>query len=309
LSKTARLPTVLLAITLVAVATALAGCGGGDAQNAFDAVETDTVGGTTDEVETTTSSGSSEPASVDPGAVPPPGAARIEVDGEVYTLEASGSIHYTCEVTDDEIRVNYQQTESGDLSIQASTITGEWGGNVTFAKGDDNYGGSFRGTDGLALGDGALTYTGTLTHRTYSDPSTTRDVEATIAVNCGASGAGGAEEATAEIGGRTLVFPASGAQSFECEVSPTSVTVRVNRLALEDAQIEIQATQQSGGDWLGNVYVISGSDRYNAIIPADGTGLDITGTTVMFQGTFTQTSESDPSAEQEVTGSASVTCS
>jgi hypothetical protein len=300
-----RRSTTVIATTLVALAAALAGCGGGgdegdDAQNPFDAFETTTI-------ETPTDAEITAPASVDPSALSPPGQARVEVDGKVFTLEASGSIHYECSVTDDEIRINYQQTESGDLLIQASTRTGEWGGQVTFADGDDNYGGTIQAS-GLALGDTAVTYTGTLTHRTYSDPSNTRDVDATIAANCDTTGTGGAGEATAEIAGRTLVFPASGAQSFECDVSPTDVTVRVNRLALEDAQIEIQVTQQSGGEWLGNVYVISGSDRYNAIIPADGTGLDIAGTSLTFEGTFTQTSETDPGAEHEVTGSASVTC-
>jgi hypothetical protein len=302
------------AAALLAAVTALAGCGGGsgdggdDASNPFAALDTTGADTTTDTTDATTDGSSAEaPASVDPSTLPPPGSARVEVDGKVYTLEASGSIHYSCEVGDDEIRVNFQQTEMGDLTIQGSTLTGAWGGQLTFAEGDDNYGATIQGTEGLATSDTAVVYTGTFTHRTYSDPANTNDVQGTVAVNCDTGGAGGSGEAMAEIGGRTLVFPASGAQGYECQVGPTNVLVRVNRLASDDTQIEIQASQQDG-QWLGNVYVISGSDRYNAIIPADGTGLEITGTTLKFAGTYAQTSESDPSSEQEVTGTASVTC-
>ncbi len=297
-----------LAGAMAASAAALAGCGGDDpAPDAF-ASGTETVEATADTVETTTDTGSSEPASLDPSAVPSPGEARVEVDGKVFILTASGSINYSCESGADEIRINYQETDDGDLSVQGSHSSGEWLGNVTFSQDDDNYGGTLpRSGEGLAVGETAVTYRGILTHRTYSDPSNTRDVEASIAVNCDTTGGGGAGEATAEIAGRTFVFPASGAQSFECDVTATNVDVRINRLALEDTQIEIQGTQQSG-EWLGNVYVISGSDRYNAIFPADGTGLDIAGTTLTFSGTFTQTSEADPTTGQELTGTASVTC-
>jgi hypothetical protein len=290
----------------VACAATLAGCGGGGGGG--EEVAESTIAGETGTLETTTATQSPGAASPDPNDVPPPGEARIEVDGHVYTLRASGSIHYDCETGADEIRINYQTTDAGELSFQARRTSGEWLGNVTFAQGDDNYGGTLdRSGEGLAVGETAATYRGTLTHRTYSDPANTRDVEATIAVNCSTGGAGGGEDATAEIGGQTFVFPASGAQSFECTVTPTDVVVRINRLALENAQLEIQGTKQSG-KWLGNVYVISGSDRYNATIPADGTGLEITGTTLTFTGTFTQTSEADPSNGQEVDGSASVTC-
>ncbi len=302
MTRNTRRSTFLLATTLVTVATALVGCGGGG--DGSDGAEGG-FGFETDPAETITATESAEPASLDPSTLPPPGQARVEVDGQVFILEAAGSVHFACDVTDDEIRINYQETESGSLTIQASPVTGEWNGSITFAAGDGNYGGSLPGLAGLAAGPEGVVYTGTLTYRTYSDPASGRDVEGTIAVNCDT--AGGAGEATAEIGGLTFVFPASGADSFDCEVTPTSFEVRINRLASEDAQIEIQGSQQSG-EWLGNVYVISGTDRYNGIIPQDGTGLEITGTTVTFSGTFTQTSEADPSTEQEVSGSATVTC-
>jgi hypothetical protein len=291
----------VLVSVLAAATAALAGCGGDDAGEAGDEAFTFDTG-----VEAETPS---EPAILDPSDLPPPGEARVEVDGEVYVLRASGSGNFSCTVVEDEIRINFQQTTGGDLSFQASVLDREWLGNVTFAPtGLDNYGGSLsRDGAGLAVGENAMSYTGTLTYRSFSDPTNTRDVEATIAVNCETSGPGGAGEATAEIDGTTLTFPASGAQSYECEVAPTSVRVLVNRLALEGRQIQIDATQTSG-EWLGNVYVISGTDRYNGIIPADGTGLEISGTTLRFAGTFTHTSEADPTLEREVAGSASVTC-
>ena len=284
----------------------LAGCGGGDRDAAGDTptLETDTVETSSDDT------ASVEPASLDPSALPPPGEARVEVDGETFVLRPSGSVFFTCEVGEEQALVNYQQTEAGDLSVQASVLDGAWLGTITFAPtGLDNYGASVRSDGTLAVGEGALTYAGSLTYRSLSDPTNTRDVEARIAVNCGPSGSGGTRgvEATAEIDGRTFSFPASGAQSFECEVGPTGVRVLVNHLSLEDSQIQIEASQQAGG-WVGGVYVISGTDRYNGIVPPDGTGLEIVGTTLTFAGAFTHTSGTDPAVEQEVAGSASVTC-
>jgi hypothetical protein len=294
----AKLGAVLAAVTMAVV-----GCGGGgDGAEDASLFETDTV--ETDTVSTS----SPEPATLDPGSLPPLGEARVDVDGETFSLRPGGSIYFTCEISADRITVNYQQTESGDLSFQAGLLDGEWLGNVTFAMGDDNYGGTLpRSGEGLAVGTGAMTYTGTLTHRTYSDPSETREVEAVIAVNCGTLGEGSAGEATAEIGGEMFTFPASGAQSFECEVTPTSFRVLVNRLSLEDKQIQMEGTQQSG-EWVGGVYVISGDDRLSAVLSANGAGLEIVGQTLTFTGTFTQTSQTDPGVEREVTGSASVTC-
>ncbi|MCZ7588756.1 MAG: hypothetical protein M5U27_07870 [Gaiella sp.] len=289
-------------MTVLAAAMALSGCGGGGGAEAGDGTLTVDTG-------SEPTGTRSEPATLDPAAVPAPGEARVEVDGQVHVLRASGSGNFTCVVADDDIRINFQQTAGGDLSFQASVLDGEWLGNVTFAPtGLDNYGGSLsRSGPGLVIGTNAMSYTGTLTYRSPSDPTNTRDVGARIAVNCETSGPDGAGEATAGLDGTTLAFPASGAQSYECEIAPTSVRVLVNRLALEEKQIQIDATQTSG-EWLGNVYVISGTDRYNGIIPADGTGLDIIGNALTFTGTFTHTSETDPSVERELSGSASVTC-
>jgi hypothetical protein len=283
----------------VACAVTLAGCGGESSGESAGRASTDTAAAGSG------IAGSSRP---DPSVVPPPGQARIEVDGDVFTLTASGSIYHACETGADQIRINFQTADKGDLLLQARRASGEWLGNVTFASGDDNYGGTLPRTgEGLAVDESAATYRGTLVHRTYSDPSTTRDVEATVAVNCGTTGSGSKGDATAEIDGRTLVFPADGAQSYDCTVTPTTVDVRVNRLAVDDAQIEIQGTNRSG-EWVGNVYVISGDDRFNATIPPDGVGLEISRTTLTFDGTFTQTSATDPSIEREVEGSASVSC-
>jgi hypothetical protein len=299
---TRRLSCTLLGSILVAVAIALSGCGGGKGNGA---AEDGSSFGTNPGETSTADTGSVE---LDPSTLPPPGHARVEVDSQVYMPAASGSIHFDCEVGADEIRVNFQQTDEGDLTFQARVLNGAWLGNVTFVNGDNNYGGSL--TDGgqeLTIGTSAVTYTGSMTHRTYSDPTDTREVEAVVAVNCDTSGAGDEGEAMAEIDGRTYTFPASGAQSYECEVAPTAFRVTINRLAPESEQIQLEGTQKSG-EWLANVYVISGTDRFNAIIPADGAGLEINGTMLTFSGTFTQTSETDPTVEDEVDGSASVTC-
>jgi len=272
------------------------GCGGGG-DDASDETFTFDTG-----IETLETTG--ESAVLDPASVPAPGQARVEVDGNVHVLRASGSVYFTCEVGAERITVNFQETDSGSLSIQGGVLDGEWSGNVTFAPtGLDNYGGGINGGE-VAVGEDALTFTGTLAYRSLSDPTNTRDAEASIAVNCDTGGAG---EAMAEIDGETFTFPASGAQSYDCEVTASSARVLVNRLALEDSQIQIDASQQDGR-WLGGVYVVSGEDRYNGILPADGSGLEISGSTLTFTGTFTRRSETDPALEQEVVGTASVTC-
>ena len=45
-------------------------------------------------------------------------------------------------------------------------------------------------------------------------------------------------------------FPVTGAQSVTCTVADDAVEVRINRLAIDGLQLEIQATSD-GGQWLG----------------------------------------------------------
>ena len=75
----------------------------------------------------------------------------------------------------------------------------------------------------------------------------------------------------------------------------------ISRTYPEYLQLQIDV-RDNGADVVGGVYVTSGDEQFNSIIPADGTGLVIDGNSLTYRGSFT-----DASGE-ELAGSASVTC-
>jgi len=81
--------TTFLATVLVAAATALSGCGGGPEGEA--AGDTSPFG--TNPADTSTAESGVELANLDPSALPPPGEARVEVDGEERVLGPGGVFH------------------------------------------------------------------------------------------------------------------------------------------------------------------------------------------------------------------------
>ncbi len=237
------------------------------------------------------------------------GEAVVEADGDTLTYASSGSIYYTCDVGSDRIQVNYQTASGHDLLIRASYREGAWGGSITFSPGGGEnvrYSATLPKDGELVAGDGVLRYTGNTTFTVIGqDLETARDVAATIEVNCGSGG----EDATAEIDGQTFTFPASGAQSFDCEVSADAFSVTINRLAVDNLQLSLEARQDAGaGGWLGNVTVISGDDTYTSTLSADGEGLEVSGSTITYSGTFKHNTKTNRSLNEEVDGSAMVTC-
>jgi len=230
-----------------------------------------------------------------------PGQALVEVDGETIVYRAAGSSFYTCDILDDRITVNFQTGDGHDLLIQGSLQASGWVANVNFkAAGASNvqYGATIPvDADAFGLGNSAMSFEGTVSRIKDFDIANAERVPATIAVNCASPGG----DPTAQIGDETYVFRLSGAQSVQCDVTPDQFEVRINRLSTDDLQLEAQGRQQSGA-WLGNVTVYAGSERFTSTFVSIGTGLDIEGSTLNYEGTFTST------GGEELEGSISVTC-
>lgn len=301
----------MLAIAALAVITTA--CGGSD---------DDADGGTTADASASDGDGASDDNGADSGddapsgdpsdvdalvvvGAPPftaePGTAFVELDGERLDWAASGSINVQCTVTDAQVSVNFQTADGHDLLVQGAPQDGTWFLTTTFAPGGDNtrYMAESIARDGtFTIGDGALSYEGQVARVVDFDVANAEMVDARLAVNC--DPAGGGSDPTAEIGDAAYAFPVSGAQSVTCTVTADAVEVRINRLAIDGIQLEINATSD-GGQWLGNVTVYTDDGNLSSTIPADGTGLTVDGTTVTYEGSF-----STPSGDQA--GTATATC-
>lgn len=286
------------ALALVAVVAFGAACGGGDDDGSvgLDATGDAEEGGGTSAVGDA-SSGDADSSGSDatsdssvvlgtPSITADPGSAFVELGGgERLDYVTSGSIHLECTVSDAQVSVNFQTPDGQDLLVRGAPQNGSWFVSTTFASsGDDlKYSADSIGNDGtFTIGDGELSYEGQVSRVVGSDIANAELVDARMAVNC----AGGGSDPTAEIGGTAYSFPVAGAQSVTCTVSDDAVEVRINRLAIEGLQLEIQATSD-GGQWLGNATVYTPDGNLRSSIPADGAGLTIDGTTVTYEGTFT----------------------
>ncbi|MFZ0014839.1 MAG: hypothetical protein WAL25_12080, partial [Acidimicrobiia bacterium] len=192
-------------------------------------------------------------------------------------FEAAGSIHFACEVSDDQITINFQQTTSGsDFLLQGRVMNGQWNASLTFAPGEENQvsDGAGIGVDPgtLGLGDQALSYEGRVSRVEDFDIQNAEDTQAVIAINRSSPGG----DPTAEIGGQTYTFPFSGAGSVECVISDEEVRVLISHSQPEYLQLQVDVSDQ-GEELFGAVDVTSGDDLYTSFVPPDGTGLDIDG--------------------------------
>ncbi len=302
----------LTVAVLGAIAVLVGACGGGDSGDlgASDdsAPSDDPVSGDQQSSGEDASSGAVQGASGAAVAGPltqmaDPGVGWVEADGQRFDFTPFGSVHHSCEVLSDRITINFQQTTSGnDLTFQGALVDGGWIGSFTFSPAlsgtSVSYGASLGFDPGtLGIGDQALSYEGTLNRVEDYDILNAEAVPATIAINCAPPGG----VPTAEIGGQSFEFPFSGAQSIRCVVSDDGVEVLISRSSPEYLQLQIDV-RDNGGDLLGGVYVTSGDEQYNSIIPADGTGLTIDGSSLTYEGSFSD------SGGEELPGSASVTC-
>lgn len=297
-----------LVVAVSVTALAVAACAGGDLDEALDQIpvtpddaESD-LGGGSDDQQTGVSAGGVGPVT----ATADPGQAWVEVDGERIVYEASGSQHYSCDVQRDGFTIHYKIIEGHNLSFSASNEGDGWSGRVFFTSdgpGNVRYSAVLPRDGSLGLDEGAVSYEGTVERREDVDPSAATDLDARLAVNCDFGG----DNPTAVFGDRTITAPFSGAQSLDCTVSEDDHEVTVNRLGLDDKQISVEG-RFNGESWLGSVSVTDGDDRYLSGIPADGAGLEIDGTSVSYEGSFTHTSKSEPDLEEEVEGTVSVNC-
>lgn len=227
-----------------------------------------------------------------------PGLVVVEVDGQVLEFPFAAATYPTCEISPDSIQVNLQQTEAGDFALIASSDGDSWFGSITVGPSDSNasYGADLVGGR-FGIGDDAISYEGPMSKVVDFDVVNAESVDATVAVNCESPGG----DPTAMVGDQAYSFPMSGAQGIECTVSADEFEIRINRLAVDDLQLEMQG-RHDGTQWVGAVVVYAPGGNSTAPLPLDGTGLVVDGGTVTFDGTFT-----DPDGN-EVAGSATATC-
>jgi hypothetical protein len=292
-------------VVAIAVVLTIAACGGEGGDGDGNGLGEDVFGGIGQasgdvDSEDQGSSGGTEIGPVTQTADPSTG--WVEVEGQRYEFEAFGSTHYRCELTEDHITINFQQTTSGsDLTLQGGIVNGQWNASLTFVPSVNNqvsYGASVGFDPGtLGIGDQGISYEGTMSRVEDFDLENAQDVQAVIAVNCSAPGG----DPTAEVAGESFTFPLSGAGGLDCVVSDEGVDVLISHSQPEYLQLQIDI-QDDGTELFGAVHITSGDEIYSSFVPPDGTGLAIDGSSLTYQGVFANASG------EEAEGSVSVTC-
>lgn len=226
-----------------------------------------------------------------------PSQAWVEADGERFVYDAVGAVHYACDISDEQVRINFQ-FNGPSLLIQGGKLDGEWLLNLTFTVEESSiqYAATLPGEGSLGLGDGQLSYEGPIDRVENRDILNPTVVDADLAVNCTQPEG----QPTAVIDGTEYVVSTVGASSVTCEVSAEEVTVQVNRLTTEGTNIDIGVEAQDGG-WFGHVSVTTPSGNFLAKDSPNPAGLTVDGSTVTYEGTF----EGDSG---DVEGSVEVTC-
>lgn len=127
---------------------------------------------------------------IDPSKMPPPGEAQIEVDGQVINLSESEMEHFTCEIRDDGISVNFQSGSQSPLFLQgASQPDGSILASVTVHLEDQGvrYDSSNAGgrSGGVATEGAQLLYVGEFDVTPLDDPGNITAVgEGSVSVTC-----------------------------------------------------------------------------------------------------------------------------
>lgn len=272
----------------------MAACGGGDTSAPGPE--------TADSLDSTTASKGGTTKVGAPTLEADAGQAWAEVDGDRFDYEAAGSQYYECSINDKQIIVNFQTADGHDLSVTGSRISHTLNATTTFADGGGagiSYGGILTGSakGRIGIGDSQLSYEGPVNRTDRSDPTNTTSVDAKIAVNCTTSG----DDPTVTVDGEAFSVPLAGAQSVTCDVAPGDVDILINRLAIDELQIQISVRTESAG-LVGAVGLTTPDGSYSGTIPLDGEGFVVEGNTVTFDGSFTT-----PNGD-EVDGTAAVTC-
>jgi hypothetical protein len=280
------------------IAMSLTSCGGGD-----EATDVGSIVENGGDEQVDVGSGTGVTQTGTPTLTAEPGQAWAEVDGERYTYNSAGSLYFICEVNAQGAQVNFQTNDGQDLSITAIPQGDTWQGNLAFKPGggvEIQFGASLpNDADPLIVGDGALSFEGTGTKITDFDLANGEDVEIALAVNCETPGGG--TDPTAVMGEDTYLFPLSGVQSLQCSIEPDRLDIRVDRLSIDNLQLEI-GVRQEGGGWIGTVAVYTPEGTFTSPVSGDAPGLSIDGSTVSYEGTFT----GGPAGDVE--GTVSITC-
>lgn len=226
-----------------------------------------------------------------------PSQAWVEADGELFVYDAVGAVHYACDISDEQISMNFQFNGPSFL-IQGGNLDGDWILNLTFTVEDSNiqYAATLPGEGSLGLGDGQLSYEGPIDRVENRDILNPTAVDARLAVNCTPPEG----QPTAVIDGTEYVVSMVGSDSVRCEISDEAVTVQVNRLTTDGTNIDIGVEAQDGG-WFGHVAVTTPSGHFLAKDSPNPAGLTVDGSTASYEGTF----EGDSG---DVEGSLVVTC-
>lgn len=277
---------MLSSLTLLAL---LGACGGGGNDDSDDGGgsggQSDTPSGTSEERSPAadSSGGGSGSSTGEVEFTAEAGEAWVEVDGKEIVYAAASSIHFSCDIGDSQLLINFQTADGHDLLIQGAKQGEDWFGSLTFkdaSASNVQYGGElFTDATRVGLGDAALSFADIVTRVEDFDVANGEDMEARIAVNCDLG-----SPAMVTIDGETHEFPLSGAQSLACDVGEDGFEINISR-PVDGTNFEMSARKE-GEMWLGAVSVRTATGQYLSTIPDDGAGMEIDGRTVRYSGTF-----------------------
>lgn len=178
----------LLLFTLIA-ALSIGACGGDGTSNGADGGE-DTQSQDSEPSDAGSSDGEFDAPDIDPSSMPPPGEARVEVDGETFVFRQADMLEgpFTCEIRDNGVTINFQ-SDRHDLLLQgAVTPDGELIATTTVSpeESDNKYTAQNAGGVGAVAAEAPhLVFVGSFSSYPKDDPASFNDVgTGTIWVTC-----------------------------------------------------------------------------------------------------------------------------
>ncbi len=298
-------------LTLVLVVGAFAACGGDDddgggfgqfgnqpTQGASNGSAANTPSGSGGDNSGSATTSETGPA---PDIAASPGEARIEVEGETIVFGGANILYYICQTTDG-VQVNMQTGDGHDLLLQYRSGNGSI--TARDAEGGFYYAGAIpSGGAGFWIDGDTVIFAGQLEKQPERDRLNAKDVEVTLVVNCGPPGG---EHARAEVDGMSFEFPASGTQSYVCEIADR-FTVNIQH-PRDGGWLQIDGRQQ-GDNWLGSAVIYLEGTSYRSQLPRDGEGLEIDGKRITYEGMFELYDDRARTViKDDLPGSVSVTC-
>lgn len=305
-----RSPLWPLGLALTLVGGTLAACGGGDDDGGGgfgqfgNQPTTGASGGGSANTPSGSGGGNGGSGTTTETGPPPnisanPGEARIEVEGETIVFGGSNILYYICQTTDG-VQVNMQTGDGHDLLLEYRSGNGRITARDTGSS--FYYAGLLTGR-GLWIEGDTVVFSGQLEKQPERDRLNAEDVDVTLVVNCAPPGG---EHARAEVDGMSFEFPASGTQSYVCEIAER-FTVNIQH-PRDGGWLQIEGRQQ-GDRWLGNATIRLENTSYRSQLPADGEGLDIDGKRITYEGMFELYDERARTVLKEnLPGTVSLTC-